>query len=313
MNLDDFSSDAKPVGGLRSFAVLQNSQYAPNQNSGGPWTETWKHRGPFPFAIKAGTSCNLVFLTDVIPMIGHTVVVGENKGDQGFFPKTDFVRATNIQGFGDDGTPVVSDKPCPFRIALGRDPRLVYVAKIFDDIAYEDKKTKTTVTRTVRYIMIDRQEVLNVLCTLSQADGKSAQYRRFKITRTADKKSSRLGNTWVGLNILTPAQIEKACPGAFEKADKIDLEKGFPIYTLEEAQSILKLHKKIVDAHPQANRNDMTYDAAGMDSVLRGQLVASSSAAPSAGFSSASLNPDSLENLDDATDADMANPFPSED
>jgi hypothetical protein len=314
-NLDEFSSSSKPpTGGLRAFVVLKDSPYANSRSESGPWGETWKHRGPYAFSIPSGRTCNLLFLTDVIPMIGYSVVTGDGKGENGWYPKIDFVRATNIRGFDSDGNPQFTNELCPFRAALGREPKLIYVAKIFEDLGYENKKEKTTVKDTVRHILIERQEILNVLCTHSQIDNLTAEFRLFKVTRSPNKKSARLGDSWVFVKSLSREIIMKQIPDAFERASKIDLEKGFPLYTMAEAVSILKLHKTIVDKHPGENRSDMSYDPAGMDAVLNGTpLVGSPLEVGKLGLSAMTAKPSggSLESLLDADDepSSEANPF----
>jgi hypothetical protein len=313
-NLDEFSSNAKPpAGGLRAFVVLKDTPYANSRNESGPWGETWKSRGPYSFSIPVGKTCNLLFLTDVLPMIGYAVATGEGKGKNGRYPKLDFVRATNVRGFDSDGNPQFMNEACPFRAALGREPKLVYVAKVFEDLGYEDKKNKTTVKDTVRHILIERQEILNVLCTHSQIDNKTAEFRLFKVVRSPTEKSSRLGDSWIFVKSLTADIISKQIPDAFERAAKIDLEKGFPIYSMSEAVNILKLHKKTSDSFPSESRQDLAYDPAGMDAVLNGTPIvggrldtAAFGRQPEATQSSVG----SLESLLDADeDCDDANPF----
>lgn len=314
-NLDDFSSNAKPpAGGLRAFVVLKDSPYANNRSESGPWGETWKSRGPFSFSIPVGAKCNLLFLTDVIPMIGYAVATGEGKGRNGRYPKIDFVRATNVRGFDSDGNPALTTEACPFRAALGREPKLVYVAKVFEDLGYDDKKNKTVVKDTVRHIMIERQEILNILCTHSQIDNKTAEFRLFKIVRSPNEKSSRLGDSWIFVKSLTADAISKQIPDAFERAAKIDLEKGFPIYTMAEAVNILKLHKKTADSFPSESKQDLTYDPAGMDAVLNGTpIVGGRLDSPKTGLttSAALSSAGSLESLLDADEdsGDSADPF----
>ena len=267
---DLFNQETKPLtGGLRQFKVLSSSD---ELDTGGtmdsPWSEAWSHRGGFPFRMNTGKTTELVFLTDVKPLIVHEVAFGEKAGPSGRFPLKEYVRSMTLTGVDEEGNFVHNDTPkCLFEAALGRKPKFIYLAKILDMTEYTDKKNVTH-KWTVRHVLIDNQTVISQLAAVGEVHGRDMQYARFKVSRSMQQKSPRVGDSWTLMGYLDPTEHLDGIPGMRAAEEKIDLDKGFPMFSEEAAKQILGQHRKVASAFPGDTSRLLRYSEAGMDEIL---------------------------------------------
>lgn len=317
---DKVNTGKSAVGNLGAFRTLKNTDLIKPQGSGNQLTASmWAARGGFPFKLPVNKSADIVFLTDVQWIPVHEVAIGERKGAKGKYPLTEMFHSTSILGIDASGTPVKSTRNCLFEQGLGRNPKLILVAKIVDLTAYK-LKDGTEVPWTVRTITIpSNSPVIAQLAAASEVTGKDMQYAMFTVSRSGNDKSPKIGDSWTYKTHLTVDDLREE-KGLLEAADKIDFERGFPVLEDSDIVSILKTHRKLCDKYAADGKNaTMTYDEDGMDKLAGPVMTV---AAPSKGVttlggtSMPAVTPGALglrkkagTGLEDLDDIEVGNPL----
>ena len=257
-----------PAGNLRAFKNLRNSEYVNKNQDGSVWGEMWKHRGGFPFKIASGSKTTVVFLTDVQPMFVHELAFSSVSGPKGHYPGTDFVRSMTATVTSDGNVVMVPGRAaCLIEEALGRKPRLLWVAKILDLTPYK-RKDGTEVKMSVKLIYIPSNgNVIEQLTAVSEITGKDMQYAVFNVQRSNNDKAPRIGDSWTYRRHTSLADITVDMPDVQAQLAKIDLNRAFPMLTDDQAIALLRQHKNVAAKFPKPT-GALGYDAAKMAKIL---------------------------------------------
>jgi hypothetical protein len=264
--LDD---NRPPVGNLRAFKNLRNTEYVNKNQDSNVWAEMWKHRGGFPFKIASGAKTGVVFLTDVQPLFVHELAFAAVSGPKGHYPGTDYVRSMTAVDVSADGEIKMMQgrDSCLIEEALGRKPRLMWVAKILDLTPFK-RKDGTEVKMSVKSIYIPSSgNVIEQLTAVSEITGKDMQYAMFSVQRSNNDKAPRIGDSWTYRKHTSLADIMADLPDVADQLSRIDINKGFPILTDAQAIALLRQHKNVAAKFPKPS-GALIYDAAKMAKIL---------------------------------------------
>ncbi len=321
MGLSDETKPSSPVGALSTFKVIKDSGLISSGDTHNKvLTDMWAARGGLPFRLPSGKSTKVIFLADFQLIPVHEIAIGERKGATGKYPQTDFIRSTSVLGLAADGTSITTGKECLIEKALGRAPKIVAVTKLVDLTGFKTKKG-VQVPWSVRTIIIPGSSpVLNTLSAASEVSGKDMQYAMFLVARSLNEKSPKIGDSWTYSKHMTATDIMSEA-GLQEAANKVDMDKGFPVISDESIKFLLKRHKILSDKYSSENKNAVfTYDERAMAEILGmpikptvtsgGGIFGSSGVAanaPSSGIQTTKTSAfGGLEELDDIPDG---NPF----
>lgn len=297
-----------PVGNLRAFKNLRNTEYVNKNQDTNMWAEMWKHRGGFPFKISAGSKTGVVFLTDVQPLFVHELAVNAVTGTKGHYPATDYVRSmTAVDVTADGDVKMLPGRDvCLLEEALGRKPRLMWVAKILDLTPYK-RKDGTEVKMSVKSIYIPSTgNVIEQLSAVSEITGKDMQYAMFSVQRSNNDKAPRIGDSWTFRKHTSLADIMADLPDVSDQIARIDFARGFPILNDAQAISLLRQHKNVAAKFPKLS-GALTYNADKMAQILNEKPVAKATdvieETPKTALKVEAAK-DALESLEDIPDGD---------
>lgn len=304
--LDTSGGDA--VGGLSAFRILKNTEFVKNASgSKTTWTNIWKHRGGLTFWVNQGKKTGIIFLTDIKPIFVHEVAVGERTGDKGKYPLTDFARSMTIDGFDPKtNKPLyIKDRVCLLEKALGRGPKVIWVAKIMDLTPF---KTKTGEERkwSIKTLVIpSNSSVLEQLIAVSGIQNRNLQYAKFSVQRTMNEKSPRIGDSWTFQEYVKPEKLV-SLEGFNKASELVDIDQGYPAIDAEMAVEILGLHKHVCDKFTDKRNALLTYNEPVMETVLKGEEVVDDASPAVDEVLSDVESPSGLESLEDIP---TGNPF----
>lgn len=296
------NSNKSAVGNLGAFRVLKNTDLVKSQGNGNQLiSNMWKARGGLPFRLPNNKSANIIFLTDVHWVPVHDLAIGERKGPTGRYPIIESFHSTSILGIDSNGNPIKSDRKCLFEKGLGRNPKLIVVAKVVDLTSFKTKDG-VNVPWSVRTIAIPSSSpVLSQLAAASEITGKDMKYAMFNVARSGSDKSAKIGDSWTYKNHVTVDDL-KSEGGLLEAADRIDFEAGYPILQDSDILNLLKMHRRICDKFSDTKNAILTYDEDAMNSLFGATThVAPEAPAskPTLGLSSMKASKPSLDDLDD--------------
>lgn len=270
---DKITTTESAVGNLSAFRVLKDSNLV--KTGGGrsqAISEMWKYRGGFPFRIMSGKKTNLMFLTDIEWKVVHEIAIKEKVGQTGKYPITDFICSTSIVGVNPDGSLIKNDKQCIIEKALGREPKLIAVAKILNMTPWTTKDG-VKIPWTVQTIIIpSNSPILQQLAAVTEVTKRDLKYSVFTVSRSEQEKSPKIGDSWTYKSHFTEDEVlsEEGLSAALEK---VDLDKGFPILSDEDIVVLLKNHKRLCDRFSDGKNILFMYSEHEMAEIL-GQLPA---------------------------------------
>jgi hypothetical protein len=269
------SSNSKgAVGALALYGSIKQSDRLQSRNETGPWSSAWEARGStFPFMCPTGSHQDIVFLEDLRPLVVHKLATSWSAGTRGAWARHDYARSLKYTGGVINEELEETGNEDVFETALGRAPQFIMVARILNMTPYTNKKTGETVQWQVQPLILDHSGTIEHLQALSDSQGRDMKGARIKISRSMSKQSCRVGDSWIPNGYIEDADLEKAIAsgeleGLPERMGEIDLEAGYPMYNEEEAKSILRLHRKVVDDHGTGGSGWLTYDTPGMAQVV---------------------------------------------
>lgn len=315
---DLIASSGSPVGKLAAFRLLKDTDLVKSDSSDGDFIASmWKARGGIPFRLPVGKKTTIVFLSDIELFPVHEIAIGERKGTKGSYPQTEFIRSMSAIGVGENGETIKSGSKCLLEHALGRGPKLIAVAKLLDTTPFKTKDNKE-VPWSVRCVIIpSNSSLLSVLAATSEVAKTSIQYMVFAVQRSMNEKSPKIGDSWTYTGKRVPEIVSREGVSAAETS--IDLNKGFPIPTEEQARVLIKKHVALCNRFSGENKNAvLTYDERAVaqmfgtdnavDSILNSPAASAPAPAPAKGLSL------SLEDLADitATPPDEDTTFPTD-
>lgn len=266
---DKVNTNKTPVGNLKAFKVLKDTELVRQPNSGNQLiSNMWKARGGLPFRLPNNKSTNIVFLTDITWIPVFDIAIGEKKGPKGRYPIIESFRSTDVIGISPDGDPIKTGRKCLFSKALGRGPKLIAVAKIVDLTPFKTKEGKE-VPFSVRSIVIpSNSNVLQQLAATSEVSGKSPCYGHYTVARSGSDKAVKIGDSWTYVGHMAEAEIA-AETAMLAAAEAIDFDAGYPVLEDSDIVGLLKNHRRISDKFSDAQQKNpiLTYDEDGMDAV----------------------------------------------
>jgi hypothetical protein len=263
------------VGALALYGSIQKSSGLASRNETGPWSSAWESRGSaFPFMCAPGSHQDIVFLEDLQPMVVHKLATSWASGPKGSWARHDYARSLKYTGgINSSGELEETGVEDIFADALGRAPQFVYVARILNMTPYVYKQSGETIPWRVQPLILDHIGTIEHLRALSDAQGRDMKGARIKISRSTNKQSARIGDSWIPNGYIEDDELAKAVAdgelaGLPDKLAEINLIEGYPTYTVDEAKSILRLHRKLVDKHGTGSGGWFNYDASGMAAAI---------------------------------------------
>lgn len=272
-----FDNNAQPLqGGLAAWSQVSEDPLVQRRGAPKGIEELRKARGPYPFYVKQGVTTGVVFLSDIVPVPAFQVVSGVGKSG---YPDRELIGtdAFAIQ----NGQIVRTGQPDTIGRILGDTPRLAALATVLDLTPYVDREQRQH-TFTRRLLITDQKAVIDrIINALQIANQNVLPGAYFRIMRSNDQRSSRMGDNWNFVTHVTPEMIQQQCPGITqEDITPLDLAACCPILNHADQFGVLENHARVIAQHPDAGHApDMTLLAA----LGRGDLsafVGGASAAP---------------------------------